>query len=195
MFRLRPGQAGSPAQASSSEDFGDLDVAGALSVEFIEAGRGSSPLLRKGAANTTQRQLLASPFASFLSTLQGINQGTFNLIPVPIFLSQHKALRLVDPGLGRELVLGDSLHVDIVSYLLRSLPRRTRAYLREPETNLVLGRLHGVGSVADVASDIDRVVTADWGRRVSCRVYGGWGESALVPGAEARGLVAPGGCE
>lgn len=40
----------------------------------------------------------------------------------------------------------------------------SETHLGEPETNLVLGRLDGIGTVADVASDIDGVVAADWGR-------------------------------
>lgn len=54
-------------------------------------------------------------------------------------------------------------------------------------------RLDGIGTVADVASDIDGVVTTDCKHRFKLTSDQSRLEKAslLVPGAEARGLVAP----
>lgn len=82
-------------------------------------------------------------------------------------------LVLVDPGLGGGLPGDDLLWL-------------------EPESDLLLGVLDGVGTVADVASNIDAALCQCPRSRLLDAVYKTYAKSPrIVPGAEANGLVAP----
>jgi hypothetical protein len=57
----------------------------------------------------------------------------------------------------------DNLSLLVDPVVLGRLPAEDLTLL-EPESNLLLGVLDGVGTVADVAADIDGVVTTDGAR-------------------------------
>jgi hypothetical protein len=75
---------------------------------------------------------------------------------------------------------------------LGALPADDIAVL-EPQSNLLLGALDAVGAVADVAANIDGIIAA-YESRISTtdpKRYKANGNLRMVPGADARGLVAP----
>ena len=57
--------------------------------------------------------------------------------------------------------------------------------LREPQSNLLLGRLDGIGSVADVASDVNAKITANGARGRVGRVGSTKHDTTSLDGVQA----------
>ena len=84
-------------------------------------------------------------------------------------------------------------HLFLVDPVVLGLLPALDLALLEPESNLLLGRLDGVGAVADVAADVLREsirqhTNNDGARREALTMAK---SPRMVPGLEARGLVAP----